>query len=135
MSIVIWFTVALALWHFTIFVPDRFWQGIIGALGRATYVSDPVRVAEGVSHPHKDALYAGTLLALWAIPSATAPSSAAVTVCPASSSVPCTSFRIEIGERIAQLMLIPVVRAVFEQVEEFDASDRGAGGFGHSGRH
>ena len=31
MSIVIWFTVALALWHFTIFVPDRFWQGIIGA--------------------------------------------------------------------------------------------------------
>lgn len=32
MSIIIWFTVALALWHFTIFVPDRFWQGIIGAL-------------------------------------------------------------------------------------------------------
>lgn len=31
MSIVIWFTVALALWHFTIYVPDRFWQGIIGA--------------------------------------------------------------------------------------------------------
>jgi len=32
MSIIIWFTVALALWHFTIFVPERFWQGIIGAL-------------------------------------------------------------------------------------------------------
>lgn len=32
MAIVIWFTVALALWHFTILVPDRFWQGIIGAL-------------------------------------------------------------------------------------------------------
>lgn len=31
MAIVVWFTVALALWHFTIFVPDRFWQGIIGA--------------------------------------------------------------------------------------------------------
>lgn len=44
-------------------------------------------------------------------------------------------FRIEIGERIAQLVLLPVVRAVFEQVEEFDQSDRGAGGFGHSGRH
>lgn len=44
-------------------------------------------------------------------------------------------FRIEVGERIAQLVLIPVVRAVFEQVDEFDASDRGAGGFGHSGRH
>lgn len=32
MSVIVWFTVALALWHFTIFVPDRFWQGIIGAL-------------------------------------------------------------------------------------------------------
>lgn len=32
MAIVIWITVAIALWHFTIFVPDRFWQGIIGAL-------------------------------------------------------------------------------------------------------
>jgi dUTP pyrophosphatase len=46
-----------------------------------------------------------------------------------------TAFRIEVGERIAQLVLVPVVRAVFEQVDEFDASDRGAGGFGHSGRH
>ncbi len=44
-------------------------------------------------------------------------------------------FRVEVGERIAQLVLIPVVRAVFEQVEEFDESDRGAAGFGHSGRH
>ncbi len=44
-------------------------------------------------------------------------------------------FRVEVGERIAQLVLIPVVRAVFEQVDEFDQSDRGAGGFGHSGRH
>ena len=46
-----------------------------------------------------------------------------------------STFRIEVGERIAQLVLVPVVRAVFEQVEEFDDSDRGAGGFGHSGRH
>ena len=45
------------------------------------------------------------------------------------------AFRIEIGERIAQLVLVPVVRAVFEQVESFDESDRGSGGFGHSGRH
>jgi len=44
-------------------------------------------------------------------------------------------FRIEIGERIAQLVMIPVVRAVFEKVDEFSDSDRGAGGFGHSGRH
>jgi dUTP pyrophosphatase len=44
-------------------------------------------------------------------------------------------FRVEVGERIAQLVLVPVVRAVFEQVDEFDQSERGAGGFGHSGRH
>ncbi len=46
-----------------------------------------------------------------------------------------SEFRVEIGERIAQLVLVPVVRAVFEQVDEFDESDRGVGGFGHSGRH
>ena len=45
------------------------------------------------------------------------------------------AFRVEVGERIAQLVLVPVVRAVFEQVDSFDESDRGAGGFGHSGRH
>ena len=32
MALVVWFTMGIALWHFTIFVPDRFWQGIIGAL-------------------------------------------------------------------------------------------------------
>lgn len=45
------------------------------------------------------------------------------------------SFHIEIGERIAQLVVIPVVRAEFEIVEEFRSSERGSGGFGHSGRH
>jgi dUTP pyrophosphatase len=44
-------------------------------------------------------------------------------------------FRVEVGERIAQLVLVPVVRAAFEVVDEFAESDRGAGGFGHSGRH
>ena len=44
------------------------------------------------------------------------------------------NFRVEIGERIAQLMLMPVVRAEFEVVDSFDESERGAGGFGHSGR-
>jgi dUTP pyrophosphatase len=44
-------------------------------------------------------------------------------------------FRIEVGERIAQLVLVPVVRAVLEVVDEFEATSRGAGGFGHSGRH
>jgi len=33
---VVWFTMGLALWHFTVFVPDRFWQGIVGALLGAT---------------------------------------------------------------------------------------------------
>lgn len=32
MALIVWFTMGLALWHFTVFVPDRFWQGIIGAL-------------------------------------------------------------------------------------------------------
>lgn len=44
------------------------------------------------------------------------------------------AFRIEVGERIAQLVLVPVVRVHFELVSEFADSDRGAGGFGHSGR-
>jgi dUTP pyrophosphatase len=44
-------------------------------------------------------------------------------------------FLMEVGERIAQLVIIPVVHAKFSIVEAFDASARGAGGFGHSGRH
>ena len=46
-----------------------------------------------------------------------------------------TAFKISIGERLAQLVLVPVVQAQFEIVEEFDESQRGAGGFGHSGSH
>jgi dUTP pyrophosphatase len=46
-----------------------------------------------------------------------------------------SSFNIAVGERIAQLMLVPVIQAQFELVNEFDSSDRGAGGFGHSGSH
>ena len=42
-------------------------------------------------------------------------------------------YRIEPGERIAQMIFVPVVQARFEVVEEFEKSDRGAGGFGHSG--
>jgi len=44
------------------------------------------------------------------------------------------NFTIEIGERIAQMIIVPVVRAHFEQVEEFTESQRGTGGFGHTGR-
>lgn len=45
------------------------------------------------------------------------------------------AFEIAVGERIAQLVLVPVVQARFEVVEAFDQSQRGAGGFGHSGSH
>ncbi len=31
MALVVWFTMGIALWHFTVFLPDRFWQGIVGA--------------------------------------------------------------------------------------------------------
>ncbi|UQY36594.1 dUTP diphosphatase [Pseudomonas fulva] len=44
-----------------------------------------------------------------------------------------TVFKMAIGERIAQLVLVPVIQARFEVVEEFGDSERGAGGFGHSG--
>jgi dUTP pyrophosphatase len=43
-------------------------------------------------------------------------------------------FTIEVGERIAQLVLVPVVKFQLEIVEEFKTSVRGLGGFGHSGR-
>jgi dUTP pyrophosphatase len=44
------------------------------------------------------------------------------------------SFRIDVGERIAQLVLVPVVHAELELVDDFTATARGGGGFGHSGR-
>ena len=37
MAALVWFTVGVALWHFTVFIPDRFWGGIVGAfLGAVT---------------------------------------------------------------------------------------------------
>ncbi len=44
------------------------------------------------------------------------------------------TFHIEVGERIAQLVLVPVLRARFELVDTFSSSERGTGGFGHTGR-
>jgi deoxyuridine 5'-triphosphate nucleotidohydrolase len=44
------------------------------------------------------------------------------------------AFEIEPGMRIAQLVFVPVVVADFEVVESFEESERGAGGFGHTGR-
>lgn len=44
-------------------------------------------------------------------------------------------FTLDVGERLAQLVLVPVVQADFKFVDEFVATERGAGGFGHSGRN
>ena len=44
------------------------------------------------------------------------------------------AFTIEPGDRIAQMVFVPVVQAEFRVVEEFEESKRGGGGFGHSGR-
>jgi len=43
-------------------------------------------------------------------------------------------FRISVGERVAQLVLVPILRARFQVVDTFVGSDRGPGGFGHTGR-
>jgi dUTP pyrophosphatase len=44
-----------------------------------------------------------------------------------------TAYTIQVGERLAQYILVPVVQAQFEIVEEFVATERAAGGFGHTG--
>ncbi|MFT0211947.1 dUTP diphosphatase [Pseudomonas sp. F1_0610] len=44
------------------------------------------------------------------------------------------SFTIKVGERIAQLMLVPVVQTQLSIVNDFIATERGAGGFGHTGK-
>jgi len=44
------------------------------------------------------------------------------------------SFTIEIGDRIAQLVFVPVIQAKFEVVDDFEQSSRAHGGFGHTGR-
>jgi dUTP pyrophosphatase len=43
-------------------------------------------------------------------------------------------FTIEIGDRIAQLVFVPVEQVEFEQVDQFGESQRGEGGFGHTGK-
>lgn len=44
------------------------------------------------------------------------------------------AFTIECGDRIAQLVLVPVIQASFDIVEEFEHTDRGTGGFGSTGK-
>ncbi len=46
----------------------------------------------------------------------------------------CEPFTVQPMERIAQLVIVPVVQAGFRVVERFEASDRGAGGFGSTGK-
>ncbi len=46
-----------------------------------------------------------------------------------------TEFTVKPGERICQMIIVPVLQATYEIVEEFDESERGAGGFGHTGTH
>lgn len=44
-------------------------------------------------------------------------------------------FTVNVGERIAQMVVVPVVQVELEVVADFAASQRGEGGFGHTGRH
>jgi dUTP pyrophosphatase len=46
-----------------------------------------------------------------------------------------TAFTVQPMERIAQLVIVPVVQASFQVVTEFGASERGEGGFGSTGKH
>lgn len=45
------------------------------------------------------------------------------------------AFDIEVGTRIAQLVIVPVAQVTFNRVDNFDASSRGEGGFGSTGKH
>lgn len=45
------------------------------------------------------------------------------------------SFSINVGDRIAQLVIVPVIQVDFDIVDDFASTDRGTGGFGHSGKH
>lgn len=46
-----------------------------------------------------------------------------------------SNFTLQPGERMAQYVLVPVVQSQFEVVEEFEETERGDGGFGHTGSH
>jgi hypothetical protein len=53
MAILVWFMTGIALWHFTVFLPDRFWQGIVGAflgaVAGAMVSGGAVQIASGKS--------------------------------------------------------------------------------------
>ncbi len=46
-----------------------------------------------------------------------------------------TAFTLNVGERLAQYVIVPVVQAKFEIVDTFEETERAEGGFGHTGRH
>lgn len=46
-----------------------------------------------------------------------------------------SDYTIKVGERIAQMVIVPVIQTEFEIVDEFHATERGDGGFGHTGGH
>jgi dUTP pyrophosphatase len=46
-----------------------------------------------------------------------------------------TTFTVEPGERICQMVIVPVVQVEYDIVEDFDETERGTGGFGHTGSH
>ena len=46
-----------------------------------------------------------------------------------------TEFTVEVGERISQMVIVPVVQPEFNIVDSFDSSERGEGGFGSTGKH
>jgi hypothetical protein len=55
MSMLVWLMMAIAIWHFTIFVPDRFWGGIVGAfLAGAAGAALFGFVVSGLSIPNQD---------------------------------------------------------------------------------
>jgi hypothetical protein len=58
MAVLVWFTMGIALWHFTVFLPDRFWQGIvgafIGAVSGALIFGGIVEIASGKSVGNTD---------------------------------------------------------------------------------
>ena len=76
MAALVWFTTGVALWHFTVFIPDRFWAGIVGALlGAATGAMitgaiAQVLIGDSIGETGiETVLFAipGTLLGLWAV--------------------------------------------------------------------
>ena len=73
MAAVVWFTMGVALWHFTVFLPDRFWGGIVGALlaaaSGAMFTGAVAQIASGRSIGDTDIVTAlvaipGVLIAL-----------------------------------------------------------------------